>query len=79
MSERIMGEEIKKDSVYNVMRLIYKVLKKQELVNELFLQRAIHFDASTKAKAEQLSEEDKLVWYMVMLMHVSTVLLIIQK
>ena len=64
-----MSEEIKKDSIYNVMRLIYKVLKKQELVNDFFLQRTIHFDASTKAKFEQLSEEDKVIWYMVMLMY----------
>lgn len=64
-----MSEEIKKDSIYNVMRVIYKVLKKQDLVNDSFLQRAIHFDASTKAKFDQLSEEDKLIWYMVMLMY----------
>ena len=63
-----MSEEIKKDSVYNVMRLIYKLLKKQNLISEVFLQRTIHFDASTKQKFDQLTEEDKLVWYMVMLL-----------
>jgi hypothetical protein len=65
----MMSEEIKKDSIYNVMGLIYKVLKKQELITDMFVQRAIHFDASTKERAAQLDEEEKLIWYMVMIMY----------
>ncbi len=63
-----MSEEIKKDSVYAVMGLIYKVLKKQNIVTDAFIERTIHVDASTKDKADQLSEEEKLAWYMVMMM-----------
>ncbi|MBD3307321.1 hypothetical protein GF339_12845 [candidate division KSB3 bacterium] len=60
---------MKKDSVYNVMALIYKVLKKQNLISETFLQRSIHSDPSTKAKLDQLSEEEQMIWYMVMIMY----------
>lgn len=64
-----MSEEIKKDSIYGVMGLIYKVLKKQNVITEAFIHKAIHFDASTKAYADRLSEEEKLIWYMLMLMY----------
>jgi uncharacterized FlgJ-related protein len=64
-----MSEEIKKDSIYNVMRLVYKVLQKQELITDLFVQRVIHFDATTKAAAEKLTREEKLIWFMTMLMY----------
>jgi hypothetical protein len=66
-----MSEEIKKDSIYNVMGAIYKVLKKQELITDLFMQRAVHVDASTTTKdyAAKLTEEDKIVWYMIMIMY----------
>jgi hypothetical protein len=66
-----MSEEIKKDSIYNVMGAIYKVLKKQELITDLFIQRAVHIDNSAKTKeyAATLNEEDKLIWYMVMVMY----------
>jgi hypothetical protein len=66
-----MSEEIKKDSIYNIMLAIYKVLKKQELITDLFMQRAVHIDASTTTKeyAAKLTEEDKVIWYMVMIMY----------
>lgn len=66
-----MSEEIKKDSIYSVMGAIYKVLKKQGLVTDTFMQRAVHVDASTTTKeyAAKLTEEDKLIWYMVMIMY----------
>ena len=64
-----MSEEIKKDSIYTVFALIYRVLKKQDVITELFLQRSIHFDASTRPIAERLTEEEKLIWYMVMIMY----------
>ncbi len=66
-----MSEEIKKDSIYNVMGAIYKVLKKQNLITDLFIQQAIHVDASatTKEYAAKLTEENKLIWYMMMIMY----------
>ena len=66
-----MSEGIKKDSIYNIMLAIYKVLKKQELITDLFMQRAVHIDASTTTKeyAAKLTEEDKVIWYMVMIMY----------
>jgi hypothetical protein len=66
-----MSAEIKKDSIYNVMGAIYKVLKKQELITDLFMQRAVHVDASTTTKeyAAKLTEEDKIIWYMIMIMY----------
>lgn len=64
-----MNEEIKKDSIYTVFALIYRVLKKQEVITELFLHRSIHFDAATRSIAERLTEEEKLIWYMVMIMY----------
>ncbi|PIE34815.1 hypothetical protein CSA56_06675 [candidate division KSB3 bacterium] len=63
-----MVEEIQKDSVYAVMGLIYKVLKKQNVITDAFIERTIHVDASTKKKADELSEEEKLIWYMVMIL-----------
>ncbi len=63
-----MVEEIQKDSVYAVMSLIYKVLKKQNVITDAFIERTIHVDASTKKKADELSEEEKLIWYMVMIL-----------
>lgn len=64
-----MSEAIKKDSVYVVMQKIYSVLKKRDVITDVFLQRAVHFDASTKARADQLTEEDKVIWYMVLMMY----------
>ena len=66
-----MSEGIKKDSIYNIMLAIYKVLKKQELITDLFMQRAVHIDASTTTKeyAAKLTEEDKVIWYMVMILY----------
>jgi hypothetical protein len=66
-----MSEEIKKDSVYNVMRAIYKVLQKQDLITDVFIQRAIHADASatTQEYAASLTSEDKLIFFMVMIMY----------
>lgn len=64
-----MSEEIKKDSIYTVFALIYRVLKKQEVITQPFLERSIHFDATTRSIAEQLTEEEKLIWYMVMILY----------
>ncbi len=66
-----MGAEEKKDSIYNVMSVIYKVLKKQDLLSELFLSRIVHADASAKSKEylEKLTEEERVVWYMIMIMY----------
>ncbi|GAK59962.1 hypothetical protein U27_06948 [Candidatus Vecturithrix granuli] len=64
-----MSEEIKKDSIYTVFALIYRVLKKQEVITQPFLERSIHFDAATRPIAERLTEEEKLIWYMVMIMY----------
>lgn len=63
-----MSDEIKKDAVYNVLSLIYKLLKKQNVVTESFVKKVVHFDASTKAKADALTEEEKVIWYMVMIL-----------
>lgn len=63
-----MSEEIKKDSIYNVFTLVYRVLKKQDVITDVFIERTIHFDPTTKPIAERLSEEEKLIWYMTMLM-----------
>jgi hypothetical protein len=63
-----MSEEIKKDSIYNVLSLIYKVLKKQNVITDEFVQRVVHFDATTKSVADGLTEEEKLIWFMVMLL-----------
>ena len=63
-----MSEEIKKDSIYNVLGLIYKVLKKQNVITDEFVQRVVHFDATTKSVADGLTEEEKLIWFMVMLL-----------
>ncbi len=64
-----MSEEIKKDSVYAFMKLICNVLKKQDLMTDAFLERTVHFDASTKARAEQLTKEEKFIWYMLLVMY----------
>jgi hypothetical protein len=66
-----MGAEDKRDSIYNVMGLIYKVLKQQDLVTDLFLERVVHADASAKSKQylAELSSEDKIIWYMIMIMY----------
>jgi hypothetical protein len=66
-----MSTEGKRDSIYNVMGLIYKVLKQQELVTDLFLARIVHADASAKSKQylAELSNEDKIIWYMIMIMY----------
>jgi len=66
-----MNAETKKDSIYNVMGAIYKVLKKQNLITDLLIQRVVHADASAKTKesAAQLTEEEKLIWYMVVIMY----------
>jgi hypothetical protein len=63
-----MSEDIKKDSVYNTMSAIYKVLKKQNLITDLLIQKVIHADASAKTKedAAKLTEEEKIIWYTVM-------------
>lgn len=63
-----MSEEIKKDSIYSVCVVIYKVLKKQEVITNIFIERTIHFDPTTRPIAERLSEEEKMIWYMTMLM-----------
>lgn len=63
-----MSDEIKKDAVYNILGLIYKLLKKQNIITEHFVKKVVHFDASTKAKADALSEEEKVIWYMVMIL-----------
>lgn len=63
-----MSEEAKK-TVYSIMQMIYNVLKKKDLITDIFLERAIHFDASTKARYDQLTEEDKLIWYMILIMY----------
>ncbi len=63
-----MSEEIKKDSIYSVCVVIYKVLKKQEVITDIFIERTIHFDPTTRPIAERLSEEEKMIWYMTMLM-----------
>lgn len=64
-----MSEDIRKDSIYSVFALIYKVLKKQDVITDVFLQRSIHFDATTKPIYDGLTQEEKLIWYMVMLMY----------
>ena len=63
-----MSADIKKDSVYNTMSAIYKVLKKQNLITDLLIQKVIHADASAKTKeaAAKLTEEEKIIWYTVM-------------
>lgn len=66
-----MGAEEKKKSIYDVMAVIYRVLKKQDLLSEVFLSRIIHADASSKTKEylEKLSEEERVIWYMIMIMY----------
>ncbi len=64
-----MSEEIKKDSVYAMMQRIYNVLKKKDLITDILLKRSIHFDASTKARFEQLTEEDKVIWFMILVLY----------
>jgi hypothetical protein len=66
-----MSEEAKRDSIYNVMGVIYKVLKQQELITDEFVQRVVHADASAKSKEylADLTEEEKMIWYMIMLMY----------
>jgi hypothetical protein len=66
-----MSAEEKKDSIYNVMSVIYKVLKKQDLLTDAFLSRVVHADASAKSKEylEKLTEEERVVWYMIMIMY----------
>jgi hypothetical protein len=66
-----MSAEEKKDSIYNVMSVIYKVLKKQDLLTDVFLSRVVHADASAKSKEylEKLTEEERVVWYMIMIMY----------
>jgi hypothetical protein len=66
-----MNAETKRDSIYNVMGAIYKVLKKQNLVTDLLIQRVVHADASAKTKeyAANLTEEEKLIWYMVVILY----------
>ena len=50
------------------MLLIYRVLKKKELISEAFMKKGFHADASTQARADELSEEEKVIWYMTMLL-----------
>lgn len=64
-----MSDEIKKGSVYATMQLIYKVLKQRDIIGEMFLKKAVHIDASTQARADELSEEEKVIWYMLMVMY----------
>ena len=63
-----MSDESKKDSVYNVLSLIYKLLKKQNVITDHLVKKVVHFDASTKARADALTEEEKVIWYMVMIL-----------
>lgn len=66
-----MSTEIKRDSIYSVMGVIYKVLKQQELIDDIFMLSAIHADASAKSKEymQNLTEEEKMIWYMIMIMY----------
>lgn len=66
-----MSDDIKRDSIYTVMDAIYKVLKQKEILTDVFLQRVVHADASAKSKEylAKLSEEDKVIWYMIMIMY----------
>ncbi len=63
-----MSDESKKDSVYNVLGLIYKLLKKQNAITEHLIKKVVHFDASTKARAEELTEEEKVIWFMILVL-----------
>ncbi len=63
-----MGADAK-NTVYSIMQTIYKILKKKDLIADIFLERVIHFDASTKTRFDQLTEEDKVIWYMVLIMY----------
>ena len=64
-----MSDEIKKGSVYATMQVIYKILKQKDLISDVFMKKAVHFDASTQEKANALSEEEKVIWYMLMIMY----------
>lgn len=67
-----MSEEAnKRDCIYNVMGVIYKVLKQQELITDAFIHRVVHADASAKSKEylANLTEEEKMIWYMIMIMY----------
>ncbi len=64
-----MSDEIKKGSIYATMQLIYKVLKQRDIIGDIFIKKSVHIDASTQAKADELSEEEKVIWYMLMIMY----------
>ncbi len=63
-----MSDESKKDSVYNVLGLIYKLLKKQNAITDHLIKKVVHFDASTKARADELTEEEKVIWFMILVL-----------
>lgn len=65
-----MSADIKKDSIYNVMGVIYKALQKQNLITAQLVPRVVHADASAKTKeyAAKMAEDDKVIWYMVVIM-----------
>ena len=66
-----MSADIKKDSIYNVLGIIYKALQKQNLITDQLVQRLVHADASAKTKeyAAKFTEEEKVIWYMVVIMY----------
>jgi hypothetical protein len=66
-----MSTEIKRDSIYSVMDVIYKVLKQQNVITDGFVKLVVHSDASAKSKEylAKLTEENKLTWYMIMIMY----------
>ena len=39
------------------------------MINDIFIKKAVHVDASTQARADELSEEEKVIWYMLMTMY----------
>ena len=64
-----MSDEIRKGSIYATMQVIYKLLKQRDVINDVFMKKAIHVDASTQSRANEMSEEEKVIWYMLMMMY----------
>ncbi|PID57855.1 hypothetical protein CSB45_06450 [candidate division KSB3 bacterium] len=60
---------MKKGSVYLAMQVIYKLLKQKEIISDAFIQKAIHVDVSTQERADKMSEEEQVIWYMLMVMY----------
>ncbi len=63
-----MSEE-SKTTVYAILQKIYKILKQRDVITDLFVQRVVHYDASTKERYDKLTEEDKIIWYMILIMY----------